>query len=72
MTTPGSVYEQDLDSGERRLLKQQTVPDFTSSDYVSERIWLRVRDGIDVPVSLVYRRDRFVRGQNPILIGFVE
>ncbi|MGY0152636.1 S9 family peptidase [Edwardsiella tarda] len=68
MTTPGSVYEQDLDSGERRLLKQQTVPDFTSSDYVSERIWLRVRDGIDVPVSLVYRRDRFVRGQNPILI----
>ncbi|AOV97024.1 oligopeptidase B [Edwardsiella hoshinae] len=68
MTTPGSVYEQDLESGERRLLKQQQVPDFVSGDYVSERIWLRVRDGVDVPVSLVYRRDRFIRGHNPLLI----
>ncbi|AOP43103.1 S9 family peptidase [Edwardsiella piscicida] len=68
MTTPGSVYELDLNSGERRLLKQQSVADFSPQDYASERIWLRARDGVDVPVSLVYRRDRFVRGQNPILI----
>ncbi|MEG3754409.1 S9 family peptidase [Psychromonas arctica] len=67
-TTPSTVYELDLETGETTLLKQsQVMGDFTSSDYQSERVWVTARDGVEVPVSLVYKRDLFNQ-QNPLLI----
>jgi len=68
MTTPSSLYELDLDSGQRTLLKQQDVKDFDPSNYRSERVWVTARDGVKVPVSVVYRKDLFKAGQNPVLI----
>ena len=69
LTTPTSTFELDLHSGEQRLLKQQQVIGrFNSGDYCSERLSVLAEDGTQVPVSLVYRRDRFVEGQNPLLI----
>lgn len=67
-TTPSSVYELDLDTGETRLLKQSKVMgDFDSEAYQSERVWVTARDGVEVPVSLVYKRELFNQ-QNPLLI----
>ncbi len=67
-TTPASVYERDLNSGETRLLKQSKVMgEFNSADYQSERVWVTARDGARIPVSLVYRKALF-NHQNPILI----
>lgn len=70
MTTPTTQYEIDLATGERTTLKQQTVVgDFAPEHYASERLWVTVRDGIDVPVSLVYRKDKFQGdGSNPLLV----
>lgn len=68
MTTPSSVYQIDLDSGERQLLKQQEVKNFNAADYRSERVWIPARDGAEVPVSLVYRADLFTQGGNPLLV----
>lgn len=56
MTTPDTLFELDMDSGSREILKQTEVKDFNAGDYCSERHWVRVRDGVEVPVSLVYRR----------------
>ena len=68
LTTPGSVYEYDMVSREKTLLKQDEVlGGFESGNYVSERIWAPARDGRKVPVSLVYRRDIDPRGDNPLL-----
>lgn len=67
-TTPATVYELDLNSNETKLLKQSKVMgDFASEDYQSERVWIVARDGIKVPVSLVYRKTLF-NHHNPILI----
>jgi oligopeptidase B len=67
-TTPSSVYELDLNSGETILLKQsQVMGEFDSGDYKSERVWVTARDGAQVPVSLVYRKKLF-NHKNPILI----
>lgn len=67
-TTPSSVYELDLNSGETVLLKQsQVMGEFDSNDYKSERVWVTARDGVQVPVSLVYSAKLF-NHQNPILI----
>lgn len=68
MTTPSSVFQIDLDSGERTLLKQQEVKNFDSGAYRSERLWVSAHDGVQVPVSIVYRQDMFKAGQNPALV----
>jgi oligopeptidase B len=69
MTTPGSSYDVNLATGEKALLKQQTVlGDFSADNYASERLFVTARDGIKVPVSLVYRKDMFKKdGTNSLL-----
>ena len=68
MTTPDTLFELDMDSGERRVLKQQEVKGFDASRYRSERLWITARDGVEVPISLVYRHEHFRRGKNPLLV----
>ncbi len=70
MTTPSSVYEHRLDgAGQDVLLKQQEVlGDFDAGRYTSERIWVSARDGVRVPVSIVYRKDTPVDGTAPLLL----
>jgi len=68
LTTPPSVYEYNLISGERELLKQDEVMgDFSPANYRSERIFIKARDGNKVPVSIVYRKNLFKKdGSNPL------
>jgi oligopeptidase B len=67
-TTPSTVYELDLNSGETELLKQSEVMgEFSHQSYQSERVWVTARDGIKVPVSLVYHKEHF-NHNNPLLV----
>jgi oligopeptidase B len=68
LTTPGSLYDVDLTTGVKTLLKQQkVVGDFNADNYQSERLMITARDGIKVPVSVVYRKDNFKKdGTNPL------
>lgn len=68
MTTPTSTYEWDLSSGKRTLLKRQEVKNTQPQDYHSERIWSTARDGVKVPVSLVYNKKMFKAKHNPLLV----
>jgi len=69
MTTPDSQYEYDVADNSSVLLKQdKVVGDFDSAAYQSERIMIAARDGKQVPVSIVYRKDTFKKdGTNPLL-----
>jgi len=55
LTTPTTTYELNTVTGERRQLKQQPVIGYDASKYTTERVWVTARDGVKVPVSLVYR-----------------
>ncbi|HBN3987298.1 TPA: oligopeptidase B [Escherichia coli O25b:H4-ST131] len=68
MTTPDTLFELDMDTGERRVLKQTEVPGFDAANYRSEHLWIVARDGVEVPVSLVYHRKPFRKGHNPLLV----
>ena len=58
LTTPSSTYDYDMDSRERTLLKRREVlGDFDRSRYRTRRLWAPARDGVLVPVSLVYRTE---------------
>jgi len=60
--TPEAIYDYDPHARRLHLLKQEQVPaGYDSSAYVSDRIWATSADGEQIPVSLIYRRDRHDR-----------
>jgi oligopeptidase B len=57
LTTPSSIYDYNLDTKERKLIKQQEVlGGYDPAQYQSERIYAKAPDGVDVPISLVYKK----------------
>ena len=69
MRTPDSLFSVKLSSGRKRLLKEAEVKgSFSSSDYKVERKLIEGRDGTKVPVSLVYKRTLFNKGENPLFV----
>ena len=69
MNTPDSVYEYHVDTKASELKKQdKVIGDFNPDQYKSERIMVDARDGQKIPVSIVYRKDRFKKdGTNALL-----
>ena len=69
LVTPSSVYEYDVASGVSTLLKQLEIPGgFDCTLYASERINSTAPDGVQVPISLVYRKDQRKKGSNPLYV----
>jgi oligopeptidase B len=69
MTTPGSTFDYDMISKAKTLLKMEEVGgEFNPEDYRSERLWAPVRDGVKVPISLVYHKDTKKDGNSPLLL----
>jgi oligopeptidase B len=69
LVTPSSVYEYDVASGASTLLKQLEIPGgFDRTLYASERVHATAPDGIQVPVSLVYRKDKRKERSNPLYV----
>ncbi len=68
MTTPATVYELNVKTGERRLLKRQPVlGGYDPANYVTERLWATARDGTKIPVSIVYRKGFEKNGKAALL-----
>ena len=69
MTTPLTTYDYDMESHSKTLLKQEPVlGDFDAADYVTERLYAPARDGAEIPISIVYRKDFAKDGQRPLLL----
>jgi len=70
LRTPGSEYLYNLETGKRKLLKRQKVgAKFNPELYTTKRLWSTSSDGAKVPVSLIYRKDKFRKdGNNPLLL----
>lgn len=68
LTTPGSTFDYNMDTKVKTLLKQQEVlGGFNKDNYVSERVYATARDGVKVPISLVYRKGTKKDGSAPLL-----
>ena len=68
MLTPSSVYDYEMDTRERTLKKQQEVlGGYDKSQYVSERLYATARDGVKIPISIVYKKGLKKDGQAPLL-----
>ena len=69
MTTPNSIYDYNMKTKERVLKKrQEVVGGHNPDDYVTERLFAPARDGVKVPISIVYKKGFEKNGKNPLLL----
>ena len=56
MITPNSTYQYDFKTGKSELLKQQESPSgYDKTQYETKRLWAVARDGVKVPISIVWK-----------------
>ncbi|PYB77257.1 S9 family peptidase [Rhizobium wuzhouense] len=69
MTTPSQLFDYNMATRERTLLKTQEVPSgHNPEDYVTRRVFAEAHDGETVPVTLLYRKDIKLDGSAPCLL----
>jgi oligopeptidase B len=65
--TPSSIYDYDLETRKRTLLKQQEVlGGYDPGQYATKRLWASARDGVRVPISIVYKKGFKQDGEAPL------
>ncbi|MGH8203776.1 MAG: S9 family peptidase [Steroidobacteraceae bacterium] len=68
LTTPMTVYDYDIQTGERQLMKRTPVlGGYDPANYRTELVWVAARDGARIPVSLAYRAGVARDGKAPML-----
>ena len=71
LTAPWSAVDYEMDTRQRTIVKEQPVRGgYNREDYVSERLWATAPDEVQVPISLVYRRDLRRDGSPLLLYGY--
>lgn len=64
MITPNSTIEYNLQTGEKKLLKQEEVlGGFDKTKYETKRVWAEARDGVKIPVSMVMKKGTKLDGK---------
>jgi len=69
LTTPNSVYDYNMSTKSKKLMKQQEVlGTFNPKDYETERVMATAKDGTKIPVSIVYKKGYKKDGNAPLLL----
>ncbi|AOC93260.1 Protease 2 [Flavobacterium anhuiense] len=70
LATPSSVIDFNMKTKTKEILKEQQVlgGKFDKENYIEERVWATARDGVKVPISMVYRKGLEKNGKNPLLL----
>lgn len=65
---PDVIYDYDVATGAKTEVQRLAVPGFQSGAYAIERVFAPAADGAQIPVTIAYRRDKFEKGENPVLV----
>lgn len=70
LATPSSVIDFNMKTKTKEVLKEQQVlgGKFDKENYIEERVWATARDGVKVPISMIYRKGLNKNGKNPLLL----
>lgn len=69
MVTPTTVYDYHPSTGALEVLKVQEVPSgYDASEYATERLMIDARDGVKVPISIVYKRNFQKNGEGKLFL----
>ena len=68
LTTPWSVYDYNIKTRKKILIKQEIPIGYNSNDYQADRIWIPSYDGVEIPVSIVYKKGFSKDGKSPMFL----
>ncbi len=69
LKTPTTIYDMDVASQEKTFLKEyEVLGGYNANDYVTERRYAEARDGVKVPISIVYKKGFEKDGKQPLLL----
>lgn len=70
LNTPSSVIEYDFISKKNNILKVQEVVDdsFNSENYITERVWAKSHDNVEIPISIVRHKNTIKSSKTPLLL----
>jgi len=69
MRTPSSVIDFNMRTKTKEIKKEQEVlgGKFDKDNYIEERVWATAKDGVKIPISMVYKKGLKKDGNNPLL-----
>ncbi|MCF7560032.1 S9 family peptidase [Sabulilitoribacter multivorans] len=69
LTHPSSIIDYNFKTKKSEIKKEQDIlgGKFKKENYISERIWATARDGVKIPMSIVYKKGVKFDGTNPLL-----
>jgi oligopeptidase B len=71
LTAPTSLYDEQVTTGERTLLRRIPTPNVDLDSYTAERVWATSGDGTQVPMDIVRHVDTPIDGTAPgVLYGY--
>ena len=70
MATPSSIIDFNMKTKHKNVLKEQVVVggSFDKNNYIEKRIWATAEDGVQIPISIVYKNIVTLNGNNPFLL----
>lgn len=69
MITPGTIYEYNFKTRKIELLKQQEIPSgYDKTQYETKRLWAEARDGVKVPISIMWKKGTKLDRTAPMLL----
>lgn len=68
LATPPTIYDANLLSLEKKIIKEKEVPGYDKSLYTTDRLHIPARDGQQIPVSIIYKKNINLNQANPLLL----
>ena len=67
-TSPPTIYRYDIASGKSTVFRQPEIAAFNPADYETKQVFYPSKDGVKVPMFLVYKKGLKLNGKNPVLL----
>lgn len=69
LNRPTTTYDYDMTTNQSTKLKEREVPSgFNADEYEVKRLWATAKDGVRVPMAIVYKKGLKLEGNNPCLL----
>ncbi|HYE54892.1 MAG TPA: prolyl oligopeptidase family serine peptidase [Chitinophagaceae bacterium] len=67
-TVPPTIYRYDIATGKTSVFRQPEIAAFNPNDYETKQVFYPSKDGVKVPMFLVYKKGLQLNGKNPVIL----
>jgi len=68
LIAPTSTFDVDIKTGAQTLVHQEPAPTYDAAKYTTSYLHAKTNDGVEVPISVAYRKDTKLDGTAPLLM----